>query len=1801
MTGPLTESHQQTNPNLAIAFALLFIPAVLTAQVQPAPGWCSMAHCNNQMTDFEPLTPIGLTGPVYVMNRDTSANGARLGLACTTNGTNFACSYRQYPAALVYYDADGHTLWNSGFLLDANIDFAAPLVQADGSVVIGDDLNIFKFNSNGTVAWSTPSPGGQPVSLITTPNGAIVSATDQVSVSVCWQNNCQLQFGLANNGSGYTTASVLLSGGDCPGAAATATVSNGMVTGLTLVTQGPSCIVPPDIVIQGDGVGAVAISQLIASTPVAVYNGTTGALVGSMYLYASGNSGPYYLTANTPCVNNGSYPNRVYVSMNLSSNSSLAALWALDINPTSPTNPITPAWSYAFQGPSGASPLCVGNNIYFDGRGAAGGPAGTTIFGLTDTGTAPQVVFTQYLGAKTGIITSNFALDPRPVGGFWHEIQGNPSIFHRDFSTGAVIESINVGALLQANGAPPGNYWPSGVFTTYGTTSYPYLLMGTQAMLTASYFAMVDLTQGTLVWALPIDPGNSPFNSDSAEGMSAMAVDAGGRSVIAIADRYSGAFFVTQGAGTVAISTTSLSFGNVALGSSSPAENILVTNNASAVLNISSISASGDFSQTNNCPASLPPGIGCTIAVTFSPTVAGPRTGAVTITDNATGSPHTISLSGSGITAQPAINLSSSSLSFAAQAVGTTSPAQTVTLTNGGTGPLTLANIVASGDALQTNSCVAAVMPGAYCLINVMFAPAATGTRSGMITITGNAPNSPQTITMAGTGTPTPAAAAGLSSTSLNFSGQKVGVSTGVQSVTLTNPGTATLIIASIVSSGDATDTTTCTASLAPGASCTISISMTPAAIGPRTGTITLTDSAPDSPQTIAVMGGGLGNAVPVLNQPSVPASQLVGTNGINLNLTGAGFLSGAVVNWNGTPLATTFVSSTQITATVPASNLATAGTAWINVVNPSPSIPSNIEWFPVSTPTVSMVFNLANLPASPGPQALAAADFNADGKLDLAVANAGAGTVSILLGNGDGTFAPRVDYPAGAQPVALVAGDFNGDGIPDLAVADQTGNTVSVLLGVGGGVFGPATMYPTGNGPAAIATGDFNGSGALDLVVANRFDNTVSILQGKGNGVFNAHVDYAAGQAPDALVVSDFNSDGKLDLAVGNDFYGGTVSVMLGNGDGTLQAPVTYATGDTVALAAADFNRDGKLDLLALNNQQQSLSVLLGNGDGTFQPAVVNPLQCQASRSTTGNGGTNCELHAGPTGLVLADLNGDGSVELAITNSNSGTVSILDGLGNGTFAFGAVDYLTAPNPWGVVAGDFNGDGAIDLAVAALASNAVSVLMQSAVPIFSSTSLNLGNVPVTGNAMQTLTVINGGSAPLVISAVSTSGSFSQTNNCGTPLASGASCSITVTFSPQSIGPVTGVLGIADNVPGSPQMISLSGTGVGDVTVNLSNTAVTGGNALSSNTIILAAPAPAGGAVVSLASSNPAVASVPASVTVAQGSTISPPFTINTTGVATNTTVTITASYGGSSASATLTVRVAGPGQVMLSKPSVISGLSLTGNVVVLNGQAPAGGTVVSLSSSNPTVAAVPSTVTVPAGSRTSAAFTIVAGFVTTATPVTITATFSSATATAAVTVNPVTVASVMLTPTTIIGGSPVNPGNIVTLNAPAPPGGAVVTLASSNPAVAATPSSITVAAGATKSPTFTITTTAVSSPVTVMISATYNNVTVSASLTVNPAAVYAVKLSATTVVGGGKVPGNQVQLNGVAPTGGDVISLSSSNPAVAAVPATVTVLAGMKSSQLFTITTKAVTTSTTVTISATYQGVTKTATLTVTP
>jgi parallel beta-helix repeat protein len=303
---------------------------------------------------------------------------------------------------------------------------------------------------------------------------------------------------------------------------------------------------------------------------------------------------------------------------------------------------------------------------------------------------------------------------------------------------------------------------------------------------------------------------------------------------------------------TLSFTPSSLNFGSQDLGTTSSPQVVSVTNTGNQSL-LLGVSVDVNFTETNSCASAVAPGANCTISVSFAPTTAGNITGNLTLRDNASGSPQSVALTGSG-TATTA-SIAPTSLTFSAQRIGTTSAAQVVTLTNTGANALAVSSITTAGDFGETDDCGTSLAAGANCSINATFSPTASGTRSGSLTITDDASGSPQTVALSGTGT---APSASLSPTSLTFGAQIVGTTSTAQVVTLTNGGNSALSISGIVTTGDFAQTNNCGTSLAAGASCSISVTFMPSAGGARTGTLAVTDDASGSPQTVALGGDGI-------------------------------------------------------------------------------------------------------------------------------------------------------------------------------------------------------------------------------------------------------------------------------------------------------------------------------------------------------------------------------------------------------------------------------------------------------------------------------------------------------------------------------------------------------------------------------------------------------------------------------------------------------------------------------------------------------------------------------------------------------------------------------------------------------------------------------------------------------------------------------------------------------------------------------------------------------------------------------
>jgi hypothetical protein len=426
----------------------------------------------------------------------------------------------------------------------------------------------------------------------------------------------------------------------------------------------------------------------------------------------------------------------------------------------------------------------------------------------------------------------------------------------------------------------------------------------------------------------------------------------------------------------------------------------------------------------------------------------------------------------------------------------------------------------------------------------------------------------------------------------------------------------------------------------------------------------------------------------------------------------------------------------------------------------------------------------------SPGGSSMRTADLNRDGHDDLVVGDRGGNRVSVLLGNGDGTFQAGVNYPTGVYPNSVAVGDLNGDDWPDVVTANGWpsqgyGNSVSVLLGNGDGTLAAAVDYPVGDGPLAVQIAELNGDDHPDVACVFRpttQTGNLAVLPGNGDGTLGAIVAYPVSPGPQYMAVGDLNEDGRNDVVV----VAGTVAVLLADAGGGFLPQVTYVMSSSpVSVAIGDLNGDGRPDVAVgrggsnfaafpvnpngtlgtrrdvivaccnspivigdftedgLADVAGNSAVVPGNGDYTFGPRLSLPSAALAPAAGDWNGDGRTDLAlAGasvtvllanripvvgartdfpssylPSDMVVADLDEDGSLDVAAPNAQSSLLSIFPG--NGIGGFGArVDRATGTNPVSVAAGDVNGDGWTDLATANTAGGSVSLFLSTGAGTF---------------------------------------------------------------------------------------------------------------------------------------------------------------------------------------------------------------------------------------------------------------------------------------------------------------------------------------------------------------------------------------------------------------------------------------------------------------------------------------------------
>jgi len=419
------------------------------------------------------------------------------------------------------------------------------------------------------------------------------------------------------------------------------------------------------------------------------------------------------------------------------------------------------------------------------------------------------------------------------------------------------------------------------------------------------------------------------------------------------------------------------------------------------------------------------------------------------------------------------------------------------------------------------------------------------------------------------------------------------------------------------------------------------------------------------------------------------------GGGAFTLNVYGANFVSGSVVNWNYQPRSTTFVSPHELQAQILATDIERNTAGYVTVTNPTPgggSSSSSWAQVEVHAPVSTIVFK------SPetyywGGWLLLPADFNHDSILDL-VGQYGASGLVLFYGKTDGAF--QFDSVAGYfydGAMGGTYGDFNGDGLLDLAyVAGSNAGVPSpqmnVMLGESNGRFSLGSQIKGNNLFENVVAGDFNGDGKLDLVISDGL--AFHVYLGNGNGTFTLSGSYH--HAALNLVTADFNGDGKLDTAgIYNSGSGFTVNVFYGKGDGTLlPTPQTVATVSGRGpcsvnfLQVSDFNGDGNPDRAFCTNSQ--IGIILNNGKGRFQPPIML------------DAGTNDQFT-----FACGDINDDGNIDLLVSQfSVYGDPVFLTFLGNGDGTFQSSQTIAMPTPFaaelGLTVGDFGSRGTLDLA-----------------------------------------------------------------------------------------------------------------------------------------------------------------------------------------------------------------------------------------------------------------------------------------------------------------------------------------------------------------------------------------------------------------------------------------------------------------------------------------------------------------------
>ena len=844
------------------------------------------------------------------------------------------------------------------------------------------------------------------------------------------------------------------------------------------------------------------------------------------------------------------------------------------------------------------------------------------------------------------------------------------------------------------------------------------------------------------------------------------------------------------------IAPPGLTFANQALYVASAAKTVTVTNNdLNYTLSLGTPVATGDFQVApGGCGSTLGAGSTCQIGATFTPTASGIRTGTLTVSSNGSSTPLTVALIGTG---GALASVNTTLLSLGNTNVGESSVAQSVTLSNSSAFAVNLTGVSMSGVSASqftaTNNCGATVPASGNCTVSVIFKPTASGPQTATMTIGSDAATPFAPVGLSGTGT-TPAVS--LSTLSLVFSGQALNVASTPLPITLTNPGTGALnfsggITISGANAGDFAQSNNCGAQVAAGASCTINVTFTPKALNSRVATLSIADDAVGSPQSVALSGSG--GAVATLgpnltfaapnnvgtttqaqivtfgNQSNFAVSvQSVAISGVaagdftqtNNCGTSVSALSKCTINVSFTPTAT---GNRNATLTVTSNAAASPQSVSLLGVGTAPLV--------TTTPPTTLSFPNQPLNA-------------ASSAMPITLINSGSGPLNIPIG--------------GITITGTAAGDFSQTNNCGTQVLAKASCTISV------------TFTPSG----------LNNRNAMLNIADDAIPNpqTVALL-GAGVQVQAPKVappsltftNQPLNQASAAKTVTVTNTDPTYTLSLSAPVATGDFQVVPGGCGATLGAGLACQIGATFTPTAAG-TRTGSLTITS-NGSSTPLTVPLtgtGGGIASVSPTSLNLGSANVGRTSPAQSVTLTNSSAFPVNITGVSMSGAAAAEYAATN-NCGT--IVPASGNCT-----VSVIFTPTATGIQTATMTigSDASTPFAPVGLSGIGTTPVVTLAPP----SNLNFKNQPLnSASGPQVITLTNAGTGPLNIPVGGITiggavpGDFSQTNTCGTQVAAGTSCTISVIFTPTALYSRSATLSIADDAIPNPQIIGLAGAGV----------------------------------------------------------------------------------------------------------------------------------------------------------------------------------------------------------------------------------------------------------------------------------------------------------------------------------------------------------------------------------------------------